>query len=121
MYESFTNRDLDAADNLNFVLGNPLHPRYDNNRFGGNFGGPIKRNKLFFFGDYEYEPFGGTSSLAYFAPTAAGYATLAALPINQTNLAQFQKYLGTATTAANPSTLPNGTYPVVAPGPGSNQ
>jgi hypothetical protein len=121
-YEYFQNRNLDAADNLNFVLGNPLHPRFDQNRFGGNFGGPIKRNKLFFFGDYEYQPFGGVSSLAYYAPTAAGYATLAALPgINQNNLAQFQKYLGTASTAADPSTLPNGVPVTVAPGPGSNQ
>ncbi len=121
-YEYFNNRNLDAADNLNFVLGNPLHPRYDLNRFGGNFGGPIKRNKLFFFGDYEYEPFGGVSSLAYYAPTAAGYATLAALPgINPTNLAEFQKYLGTGSRGSESFHLPNGAPIMVAPGPGSNE
>ena len=117
LYEYFQNRNLDAADNLNFVEGNPLHPRFDENRFGGDFGGPIKRDKLFFFVDYEYNPIGGTSSTYYYAPTAPGYATLAGLPgINQNNLAQFQKYLGTATTAANP-----GAPIVVAPGPGSNE
>ncbi len=121
-YEYFQNRNLNAADNLDFVQGNPLHPRLDNNRFGGNFGGPIKRNKLFFFGDYEYNPVGGANPTAYFAPTAAGYATIAALPgINQTNLAQFRKYLGTATTAANPATLPFAASVLVAPGPGSNE
>ncbi len=114
-YEYFQNRNLDAADNLNFVEGNPLHPRFDNNRFGGYFGGPIKRNKLFFFGDYEYNPSGGVNSTFYSAPTAAGYATLAALPgINRTNLAEFQKYLGTGAS-------PNGTTALVAPGPGSNE
>lgn len=115
VYDYFENRNLDAADNLNFVEGTPLHPRYDNNRFGGNFGGPIKRDKLFFFGDYEYQPIGQTGSTYYFAPTAAAYATLAALPgINTTSLAQFKKYLGTAPTA-------NVTPVLVAPGPGSNE
>jgi hypothetical protein len=114
-YEYFQNRNLNAADNLSFVEGNPLHPRSDSNRFGGYFGGPIKRNKLFFFGDYEYAPSGGVNSTFYSAPTAAGYATLSALPgVSQTNLAQFQKYLGTAA-------APDGTSALIAPGPGSNE
>lgn len=123
LYEYFQNRNLNAADNLDFVQGNPLHPRSDNNRFGGNFGGPIKRNKLFFFGDYEYNPVGAANSIGYYAPTAAGYATLAALPgINQTNLAEYQKYLGVAPAAVtNPATLPFGSPVLVAPGPGSNE
>lgn len=97
LYEYFTNRNLNAADNLNAIEGNPLHPRYDNNRFGGNFGGPIKKNKLFFFVDWEYAPVGQTSSTAYDAPTAAGYNLLAGIPgINSNNLQQYQKYLGAA-------------------------
>jgi hypothetical protein len=122
LYEYFENKNLNSADNLNYVEGNPLHPRFDNNRFGGNFGGPIKRNKMFFFVDYEFNPVGQTQSTAYYAPTAAGYATLAALPgINQTNLTQFQKYLGTASSAAAPSSLPQGIPTLVAPGPGSSE
>ena len=122
VYDYFENRNLNAADNLNFVEGTPLHPRYDNNRFGGNFGGPIKRDKLFFFGDYEYQPIGQVASTYYFAPTAAGYATLSALPgINATSLAQFKKYLGTAPVAADPSILPGGAPILMAPGPGSNE
>ncbi len=65
---------------------------YDNNRFGGNFGGPILKNKLFFFTDWEYNPIGqaGTPSTGC-APTQAGYAQLGALFPNNTNLQQFQK------------------------------
>ncbi len=125
-YEYFQNRNLNAADNLAAVDGTPLHPRYDDNRFGGTFGGPIKRNKLFFFVNYEYNPLGqaGSAGLLY-APTAAGYNTIASTPgINQTNLAIFQKYLGTAPTAAAPVSTPNGAYPILstlAAGPEYNQ
>jgi hypothetical protein len=48
-YEYLENRDLDASDNLSAYEGTPLHPRFDDNRFGGDVGGPIIRNKLFFF------------------------------------------------------------------------
>lgn len=98
-YEYFINRNLNAADNLSAIEGTPLHPRYDNNRFGGNFGGPIKKNKLFFFVDWEYNPVGQVSSTAYDAPTAAGYSLLASLPgVNMNNVTQYQKYLGAAPT-----------------------
>jgi hypothetical protein len=115
LYEYFINRNLNAADNLNYVEGNPLHPRYDNNRFGGNFGGPIKKNKLFFFVDWEYEPVGQVSNTAFDAPTAAGYNLLAGISgINTTNLQQYQKYLGAAPVATetayvNPTVYLGGT------------
>lgn len=126
VYEYFQNRNLNAADNLAAVDGTPLHPRFDDNRFGGTFGGPVKRNKLFFFLDYEYNPVGlaGSAGLL-FAPTAAGYNTIASTPgINQTNLGNFQKYLGTAPTAAAPASTPKGAYPILstlAAGPEYNQ
>ena len=105
LYEYFQNRNLNAADNFFAVSGTALHPRYDNNRFGGTIGGPIIKNKLFFFVDYEYNPVGqaGAAGLIY-APTAAGYATIAADPaVNQNNLNIFKKYAGTASTPVNPS------------------
>jgi Carboxypeptidase regulatory-like domain/TonB dependent receptor len=99
LYEYFSNRNLNAADNLNAIEGNPLHPRSDSNRFGGNFGGPIKKDKLFFFVDWEYNPVGQISTTYYSVPTQAGYNALAAIPgINMTNLQQYQKYLGTGPT-----------------------
>lgn len=117
LYEYFQNRDLNAADNQSAVSGSQLHPRLDDNRFGGSFGGPIKRNKMFFFVDWEYNPIGQALPTYYYVPTNAGYSTLAAMPgINQTNLAELKKYLGSAPAAASSSSLPFGAPVMVGPG-----
>ena len=63
------------------------------------FGGPIIKNKLFFFGALEYNPIGAAAVLGspVCAPTSAGYSALAALPgISATNLAILQKYVAPA-------------------------
>ncbi len=104
-YEYFQNRNLNAEDSqvaLTQAPGPYSNPRFDNNRFGGNFGGPILKNKLFFFTDWEYNPVGqaGTPSTVC-APTSAGYAQLSALFPNNTNLQQLQKYLPASTSGAS--------------------
>jgi hypothetical protein len=96
-YEYFQNRNLNAEDSqvaLTQAPGPYSNPRFDNNRFGGNFGGPILKNKLFFFTDWEYNPVGQVATPSTVcAPTAAGYTMLGTLFANNSNLQQLQKYL----------------------------
>jgi len=60
-------------------------PKFNQNTFGFSVGGPIKANKLFFFGTFQRDLFraGGVSSTAI-VPTAAGATMLRALvPVGQ--------------------------------------
>ena len=96
-YEYFQNRDLNAAEGI--AGGKVPVPRFDFNRYGGQFGGPIFKDKLFFFGSFERQTTGQSLSYYLCTPTATGLSTLSALPggnFNANNLAQYLKYTPTA-------------------------
>lgn len=52
LFEYLQNRDLDANTWTNNRAGKPRGP-FKQNQFGASAGGPIKKNKLFIFGDYQ--------------------------------------------------------------------
>ncbi len=78
LYEYFQNRDLNAGQGT--ALTKPAtRPRFDFNRYGGQLGGPIFRDKLFFFGNFERQTTGQNLNINVCTPTAAGLTTLQGL------------------------------------------
>jgi hypothetical protein len=49
-YEYLRNNDFDARNYFDVSAGPPA---FHQNQFGASFGGPIKRNRIFFFANYE--------------------------------------------------------------------
>ena len=112
------NRSYNALDNLQKDRGH--QDRFDYNRAGGDFGGPIRRDKLFFFGAYEYQNNGlasssptvqvptqnGISQILAQNPDAAVQAALAQFPIATTK---------TGTVTVNGQPIDVGTFQSIAP------
>jgi hypothetical protein len=115
VYEFFQNRNLNAVSSTqgitdqtakNPATGNAagphFNPRYDFNRYGGQLGGPIVKNKLFAFSNYERQTLGQSVPPTNFCtPTAAGLALLKTLAFaSTTNLGVIEQYYPAAAAQA---------------------
>ncbi len=68
LYEFFSNGAM-GASNFFAPAGQPA-PKYQRNQFGGVIGGPIKKNRTFFFADYEGTRLSAGETLVTNVPTA---------------------------------------------------
>jgi len=73
VYEDFRNTALNANSWVNDALGAPKNPLILND-FGGSLGGPIIRNKLFFFGSFSMSKQPGAFNASQWAFTPAAQA-----------------------------------------------
>ena len=115
IFEYLQNRNLNAVDQTEVQQGIRSNPRFDENRLGASIGGPIRKDKLFYYGNFEYNPLGQAAQpgQTVFAPTSAGLAALSgASGVSQTNLGVFQKYVPVATSATDSVTVGGTAIPI---------
>ena len=99
LFEFFRNQHMDARS---FFAG--AKPPYHQNQFGGSNGGPIKRNRVFYFGDYEGFRVHQGQTFVDSVPT------LAERQGNFSGLNPIFNPFTTTTTPANPSTSTRTAY-----------
>jgi hypothetical protein len=91
----FIRNDIFDAENF-FVKPTQSKPPFKQNQFGGSIGGPIQRDKTFFFADYEGERVRKSLTDTFTVPTAAE---------------AFGNFTGSGITVP----FPNDTIPVIDP------
>ena len=107
----YFNRNDALAEPPAFAPDNAAKPKLKNNQFGGSLGGPIFKNKLFFFITYEHQKFivgnanNATEPSAAYVTEATALLQQYGIPVNpvSTNLLSFWPARG----RTGPATSPN--------------
>jgi hypothetical protein len=107
LFEYIRNDDLDAynyAFHINNLDQTPTKGELRQNQFGGSLGGPIFKNKTFFFGDYEgFRYVSGLQVVTATVPTAAIRAAVASAGVGGT--AVFTDPFGTSSNPTYSATV----------------
>jgi len=114
LFEFLRNDKFDAKNFFNVPeAGNPLagiKPEYRRNQFGGSIGGPIKKDKLFFFADYEgFRKIEGTTNTALI-PTACELGRAACNGVTQ--LGNFSDMTTATIKSVSGTPFPNNLIPL---------
>jgi hypothetical protein len=111
-WEQYRGSDLNAVSAEESMSGLTRPGQFVNNIFGFRFGGPIKKNKLFFFGTAQWNRYFSAQSYASVLtlPTAAGYQTLQSIGSNS-NADLFLAALGSLRAPTAQGSVDIGTRP----------
>jgi hypothetical protein len=107
-YEFLRNEKMDANQFFNNSLGAPK-PAYRRNQFGGTVGGPIRRDKIFYFMDYEGNRIRQPQNVVSTIPTLAQQTMVATGDFSGLGTGIFDPYSIAASGARNP--FPGNTIP----------
>src|SRR5215471_1570003 len=107
----YFNRNDALAANTPFAPAGSPKPKLKNNQIGGSLGGPVIKNKLFYFLTYERQKFivgngnGGTEPSAAWVSQATAVLQLYGVPVNSvsTNLLSFWPQRGRAGASTSPN------------------
>ncbi len=114
IYERLKNSSLDAIDKGDLLNGSTQKSKYRENIAGFSVGGPVLKEKLFFFVSYQFDHYRATANLNTLTlPTTAGVATLQALPSNP-RIAAYLQAIGSLrgqSNAVQTMNVPLGTAP----------
>ena len=101
LFEFLRNSDLDGTNFFANRSGSPKPP-YRQNQFGGTVGGPIKKDKIFFFGSYE-----GTRTRLGHSFTS----TVPVLEVRDGNFNRIRPVYDPATTQGTPASFTRQPFP----------
>jgi hypothetical protein len=111
-WERLSNSSLDANDHANVLAGLPKS-KYRENIFGFSLGGPVKKDKLFFFTSYQGDDYRSSATGGnLILPSAAGYSVLqqyaASNPRIAAMLAAYGSLRGDPNRSGAPAPIPLG-------------
>ncbi len=113
-WDRLSNSSLDANDHANVLAGLPKN-KYRENIFGFDLGGPVKKDKLFFFTSYQWDNYRSSANGGdLILPSAAGYGVLeqyASNPRIAAMLAAYGGLKGDPTRSGAPAPIPLGVDP----------